>query len=238
MPQSYLRKLSKSLSSFLETLVASGVESILMASEQKSELNQSIEIQQPAISASDRNLSSEWVELRTEVLSCTKCDELTRTRKSIVFGSGNPNADLVFVGEAPGYEEDVQGLPFVGKAGQLLTKMIEAIGMKRSDVFICNVLKCRPPQNRNPHPYEIANCSPYLWRQLEIIKPKLICALGTFAAQTILGSVKPISSLRGIIHECKGFRVICTFHPAYLLRNPFEKRKAWEDLKKVKSELQ
>ena len=168
------------------------------------------------------------------MVHCTKCDELVRNRHSVVFGSGNPNARLVFVGEAPGAEEDRQGLPFVGPAGQLLTKMIEAIGLKREEVFIANVLKCRPPGNRTPKPQEIENCEPYLVKQLALIQPNLICALGTFAAQTLLKTTIPISSLRGKIHDYQGTPLLCTFHPAYLLRNPSEKRKSWEDLKKLK----
>lgn len=177
------------------------------------------------------------IQFRNEVNQCMKCDELAKNRHSVVFGAGNAKAKLVFIGEAPGRDEDEQGLPFVGSAGQLLTKMIEAIGMSRKEVFICNVLKCHPPQNRNPNPEEIMNCSPYLWRQLDLIQPKMICALGKFAAQTLLSSTQTISQLRGTIHDCRGFKLICTFHPAYLLRNPADKRKAWEDLKRVKSEL-
>ncbi|MBI4388401.1 MAG: uracil-DNA glycosylase [Candidatus Omnitrophica bacterium] len=177
------------------------------------------------------------LELRQEVQNCLKCEELCRARTQTVFGAGYAKAKLVFVGEAPGFDEDKQGLPFVGKAGQLLTKMIESIGFKRTDVFICNVLKCRPPQNRNPKPEEVVNCSPYLWKQLDIIKPKLICALGNFASQTLLQTTRSISQLRGIVHESRGTRIICTFHPAYLLRNPSDKRKAWEDLKRVREEL-
>lgn len=175
--------------------------------------------------------------LREEVIHCTKCGELVKNRHSVVFGSGNPQAKLVFVGEAPGAEEDRQGLPFVGPAGQLLTKMIESIGLRREEVFIANVLKCRPPGNRPPKPHEIENCEPYLIAQLSMIRPKLICALGTFAAQTLLKTTTPISSLRGKIHDYHGTPVLCTFHPAYLLRSPAEKRKAWEDLKKLRSLL-
>ena len=178
-----------------------------------------------------------WLGLRKTVLQCVQCSELASTRKTVVFGSGNANAKLVFVGEAPGFEEDVQGLPFVGRAGQLLTKMIEAIGFSRNDVFICNVLKCRPPGNRNPLPAEILNCQPYLTQQLDIIRPKVICALGSFAARTLLKSGAPISQLRGKTYDYGTSKLICTFHPAYLLRNPDDKRKAWEDLKKVRNEL-
>ena len=175
--------------------------------------------------------------LRKTVLQCTKCSELVRTRHQIVFGSGNEKAELVFVGEAPGFDEDQQGLPFVGKAGQLLTKIIESIGLAREEVFICNVLKCRPPQNRNPVPDEIVNCQPYLLKQLELIKPRVICALGSFAAKTLLNSDRSISYLRGRFYEFRGSRLMCTFHPAYLLRNPEDKRKVWEDMKMIRAEL-
>ena len=175
--------------------------------------------------------------LQKRVLRCTQCDELVRNRRTVVFGSGNPHAQLMFVGEAPGAEEDRQGLPFVGAAGQLLTKMIAAIGFNREEVFIANVLKCRPPGNRPPKPLEIENCSPYLAEQISLIRPKILCALGTFAAQTLLKTTAPISSLRGRIHNFMGIHVLCTFHPAYLLRNPAEKRKSWEDLKKLRSLL-
>ena len=190
-----------------------------------------------ASTGASRSDDTEFANLRTEVLACKKCDELARGRSTVVFGSGNAHAELVFVGEAPGFHEDQQGLPFVGRAGELLTKMIEAMGLKRQDVFICNVLKCRPPNNRNPFPEEIINCQPYLERQLDLIKPKVICAMGNFAAQTLLKSVKSISQLRGNIYEFKGIPCLPTFHPAYLLRNPADKRKAWEDLKKIRELL-
>lgn len=175
--------------------------------------------------------------LREEVITCIKCDALAKSRKSVVFGSGNPKAQLVFVGEAPGFDEDEQGLPFVGKAGQLLTKIIEAMGFKRSDIFICNVLKCRPPGNRNPLPDEILNCKPYLTAQLQAIRPKVICALGNFAAQVLLKSELSISELRGKFYEVEGMKIMPTFHPAYLLRNPAEKRKVWADMQLIMREL-
>ena len=176
--------------------------------------------------------------LREKALQCTLCGELAATRKSVVFGAGNVKAKLLFIGEAPGHDEDVQGLPFVGRAGQLLTKIIESIGLTRRDVFIANVLKCRPPGNRPPRPEEILNCEPYLKKQIEWIQPRIICALGTFAAQTLLKTGSPISQLRGRFHDYQGLQVLCTFHPAYLLRNPGEKRKVWEDMKKIKAELE
>lgn len=175
--------------------------------------------------------------LRETVTTCVQCSELAGKRTQVVFGSGNANARLVFVGEAPGHDEDIQGLPFVGPAGQLLTKIIESIGLKREEVFICNVLKCRPPGNRNPLPGEIANCEPYLTAQLDVIEPKIICALGSFAAQTLLKTNASISSLRGRFHSYKGIKLICTFHPAYLLRNPSDKKKVWEDMKTIRAQL-
>lgn len=175
-------------------------------------------------------------DVRTELGDCQRC-ALAGGRTHIVFGAGNPSASLVFVGEAPGAEEDRQGLPFVGRAGQLLTKIIESIGMKREDVYICNVLKCRPPGNRNPEPDEVESCSPFLRKQLETIQPKVVCCMGTFAAQTVLGMKVPISKLRGKFHEIDGIRYMATFHPAYLLRNPEKKRDVWEDMKKIRAEL-
>jgi len=154
-----------------------------------------------------------------------------------VFGVGNPDADLMFVGEAPGADEDVQGIPFVGRAGQLLTKIIEAIGLTRDDVYIANIIKCRPPQNRNPEPDEVATCEPFLFRQVDIIKPKIIVALGKYAAQTLLRTETPISRLRGRQFDYRGAKLIPTFHPAYLLRNPSSKREVWEDMKLVKKLL-
>jgi DNA polymerase len=174
--------------------------------------------------------------IRSDIGDCQRC-KLAPTRNTIVFGSGNPDAEIVFVGEAPGYEEDQQGLPFVGSAGQLLTKIIESIGVRREDAYICNILKCRPPENRNPEPDEVLACSPFLKRQIASIRPKIVCCLGKFAAQTLLQSAAPISRLRGRFHDVDGYRVIATFHPAYLLRSPEKKREVWEDMKQIRAEL-
>ncbi|MEK7872037.1 MAG: uracil-DNA glycosylase, partial [Nitrospirota bacterium] len=174
--------------------------------------------------------------IREEMGDCKRC-KLHQKRKNIVFGTGNEKAGLVFVGEGPGEDEDIEGLPFVGRAGQLLTKIIEAMGMKRSDVYIANIVKCRPPNNRNPEHDEIECCFPFLKRQLEAISPPLIVALGTFAAQTLLGSRERISQMRGRFHSYNGIKVMPTFHPSYLLRNPDEKRVVWEDMKMVMEEL-
>jgi uracil-DNA glycosylase len=170
--------------------------------------------------------------VREELGECTRCP-LSRTRKNLVFGEGSARARLVFVGEAPGEEEDNQGRPFVGRAGQLLTKIIDAMGLKRQDVYICNILKCRPPGNRNPKEEEIKTCEPFLVKQLEAIDPEIICALGTFAAKTLLRAETPISSIRGKFHDYHGRKLMPTYHPAYLLRNPDAKKLVWEDVQKI-----
>ena len=167
---------------------------------------------------------------------CPRC-KLSRSRTNIVFGQGNPKADLMFVGEAPGRDEDEQGLAFVGRAGQLLTKIIEAIGRKREDVYICNVLKCRPPNNRNPEPDEVASCRPFLDEQIRLIAPKVIVTLGTFAAQAILETDESVGRLRGRWQSAGGVRVMPTFHPAFLLRSPERKKDVWEDMKLVRDFL-
>jgi uracil-DNA glycosylase len=172
-----------------------------------------------------------------EMANCQLCP-LAKTRHNLVFGDGNPNAQIVFVGEAPGADEDEQGLPFVGRAGQLLTDIIKAMGLKRKDVYICNILKCRPPGNRNPLPNEIGLCEPYLKKQLQVISPQVICALGTFASQTLLQTDIPISALRGRFHFYEGIKLMPTYHPAYLLRNPSAKKFVWEDVQMIMKELQ
>lgn len=183
------------------------------------------------------SVSKESLEsIRADLQECRRC-KLWSTRTNLVFGSGNPDADLMFVGEAPGADEDAQGLPFVGRAGQLLTKIIESIGLNRSDVFICNILKCRPPGNRNPEIDEIAACEEFLFRQISAMKPKIICALGTFGAQTLLRTTEPIGRLRGRLLEYRGVKLIATFHPAYLLRNPMEKKRVWEDMLVIRKHL-
>ena len=182
-------------------------------------------------------LTAGLAEIRMEIGDCTRC-KLCSTRTNIVFGVGNPNADLMFVGEAPGADEDEQGEPFVGRAGQLLTKIIEAMGFERSDVYIANILKCRPPNNRPPEPDEVATCEPFLFKQIDSIKPKVIVALGTHAAHTLLKIDTPISKIRGQVLDYRGdVKVVPTFHPAYLLRSPDRKRDVWEDMKKVRALL-
>ncbi|MDD4956542.1 MAG: uracil-DNA glycosylase [Candidatus Omnitrophica bacterium] len=174
--------------------------------------------------------------LTEKVASCVKC-HLEAMRRNTVFGEGSETAELMFIGEAPGADEDEQGRPFVGRAGQLLTKIIGSIGLKREDVYIANILKCRPPGNRNPMPTEIATCSPYLVKQIQIIKPRVICALGKFSAQTLLNTDMPISKLRGKFYYYKGIKLMPTYHPAYLLRNSHGKKDVWEDMKMIAKEL-
>ena len=175
--------------------------------------------------------------IRTDIgPNCTRC-KLHKARTNIVFGVGNPKAQLVFVGEGPGRDEDEQGEPFVGRAGKLLTQMIEAMGLRRSDVYICNVVKCRPPENRLPEKDEIATCSPFLFRQLGVIRPKVICCLGSCSAQTMLNTNQGISRFRGEWFDYRGSKLIATYHPAYLLRNPPAKSEVWKDLQKIMAVL-
>ncbi|MHC4661410.1 MAG: uracil-DNA glycosylase [Planctomycetota bacterium] len=174
--------------------------------------------------------------LEKKAQMCRKCD-IGKQRTNLVFGKGNPDAALMFIGEAPGYYEDQQGAPFVGRAGQLLDKIINAIGMKTEDVYIGNILKCRPEGNRNPTPQEITHCTPFLEKQIDIISPKIICALGASAAKTLLSTQKSIGALRGRLHEYRGIPLMPTYHPAYLLRNPADKKKTWEDVRKVRDHL-
>jgi uracil-DNA glycosylase len=193
----------------------------------------------PSPSAAAANSTQLLATLKDEIgPACTRCKLHTLGRKQVVFGVGNPDADLMFVGEAPGADEDEQGEPFVGRAGQLLTKIIEAIGLSRQDVYIANIIKCRPPGNRNPEPDEVEQCEPFLFRQVAAIKPKVIVALGKFAAQSLLRTTDPITRLRGRSFNYRGATLIPTFHPAFLLRNPAAKRDVWEDMKKVRAILQ
>lgn len=185
-------------------------------------------------------MNSESVEdLNNNISSCKKCP-LAKTRTNFVFGTGNPDADVIVVGEAPGAEEDRQGKPFVGRAGQLLTDILKAINFSREEVFICNILKCRPPENRNPLPEEIVHCEPYLIKQLELIKPKMILAVGTFAGQTLLRTKDPLGKMRGKIFDFKAgeikAKLLVTYHPAALLRNPHWKKPTWEDVKLFRKE--
>ncbi len=176
-------------------------------------------------------------DIRRDVGDCTRCT-LCGSRTTIVFGEGNPRARLMFVGEGPGADEDAQGRPFVGRAGQLLTRMIDAMGLRREDVYITNVVMCRPPGNRTPEPDEIATCEPFLFRKIRVIRPDVVVALGAIAAQSLLRTKAPISQMRGHFFDAHGTKVLPTFHPAFLLRSPEKKKEAWEDLKKVRDYLQ
>ncbi len=178
------------------------------------------------------DLADKLSRISEELKGCTRC-RLSKGRTNLVFGEGSERSRLVFVGEGPGFEEDRQGRPFVGRAGQLLDKMIFAIGLERADVYICNVVKCRPPENRTPQPDEAAACSPFLFRQIEALSPKVICALGLSASQALLQTTRSISELRGKEQRFRGIPLVCTYHPAYLLRSPSRKASAWQDLKEV-----
>ena len=190
-----------------------------------------------SVAAGDVSTAKTLRILAQEVAGCTRCHDLACTRTQTVFGVGDPQARLVFLGEAPGADEDKQGEPFVGRAGQLLNKILEACGLRREDVYILNILKCRPPGNRNPLPEESQNCRRYLHRQLELIKPEYICCLGSVAAQNLLETTETIGRLRGSVHKFRGVKVVCTYHPAYLLRNPSAKKQTWEDMKLLMREL-
>jgi DNA polymerase len=211
------------LKSYLEYLKGMGIESLPVSEKL---------LQKPLTSPAPSVASETLADIRNDLGECRRC-KLYRMRKTVVFGEGNPKAALMFVGEGPGYDEDVQGRPFVGKAGQLLTKIIQSIGLQREDVYIGNIIKCRPPQNRNPEPDEIEACHPFVLRQVQAIQPKIICALGTFAAQTLLKTSAKITALRGKLFHLGGIKVIPTYHPAYLLRNPEKKRETWEDMKHI-----
>lgn len=211
------------LRSYLEDLRETGVEGLPYAPAVSVEA---------AVKAVEASPGETMADIRADLGDCRRC-RLCEGRRNIVFGAGDPAARLMFVGEGPGREEDLQGLPFVGEAGQLLTKMIEAMKCHREDVYICNVVKCRPPENRNPAAEEIAACSPFLLRQVKAVAPKVIVALGTFAAQTLLETKEPISRLRGKFHDYHGIPLMPTFHPAFLLRSPEKKREAWSDLQQV-----
>lgn len=187
----------------------------------------SADAEQPENAASANGL--DWNQLRDCVTGCTRC-ELSKSRTNTVFGVGNPNADWLIVGEAPGAEEDRRGEPFIGRAGKLLDEMLRAIGQSRESVFIANILKCRPPNNRDPRQEESAACRPYLERQIELVQPKIILAVGKIAAQNLLGSDEPVGRMRGRHHDLGGIPLVVTYHPAYLLRSPSQKRKSWSDL--------
>ena len=218
-----------SLRNYLEELRESGVDALPYAEPATGA---------PVLSGTEAsNGQSEGLEkIRTELLDCGRC-ALGAARTNLVFGVGNPQARVMFVGEAPGRDEDLKGEPFVGEAGQLLTKIIQAMGFARDDVYICNVLKCRPPNNRNPQPDEIEQCEPFLLRQVRAVGPEVIVCLGTFATHTLLKTKEPISKLRGQFHDYHGIPLMPTFHPAFLLRNPGMKREVWSDVQQVMKRL-
>jgi uracil-DNA glycosylase family 4 len=195
-----------------------------------------LEVEQPVVDEKISTATTLEI-LSTEVAGCTLCHELASTRTQTVFGVGNPKARLCFLGEAPGADEDLQGEPFVGRGGQLLNKIIEACRLQREDVYILNILKCRPPGNRNPTPGEADNCRQYLLRQLDLIQPEFICCLGAVAAQNLLRTTDAIGKLRGKVHDYRGISVVCTYHPAYLLRNPSAKKYTWDDMKMLMREM-
>jgi uracil-DNA glycosylase family 4 len=221
---------------YIESQLRDGYVSEPLITPKVQPFNRQTSMPKPQQPLSETNLTGSLDDIQKQLGICTRC-QLSKGRKNIVFGTGNAKADLVIVGEAPGRDEDQQGEPFVGQAGKLLTDIIAAIGLSRSDVYICNVIKCRPPNNRPPEPVEIETCSPFLHAQLASIGPKMICTLGKFATQVLLQSQRPISSLRGNFHEYRGIPVMPTFHPAFLLRNPAAKKDVWEDMKKLHAEL-
>jgi len=246
-PAAELREIAARVRTQLEVRGRSGLQGVSRRPSRRVAAAPPVESAVAVVHAHDRNTSGESAGaapvgargltlVREEIGDCQRC-RLCGGRQNIVFGVGNPQAHLVFVGEAPGADEDQQGEPFVGKAGQLLTKMIEAMGYRREDVYICNVIKCRPPGNRNPEPDEVAACEPFLKKQLAALRPRMIVTLGKFAAQCLLRDDTPISRLRGNFRTYEGVSLMPTFHPAYLLRDPSKKKEAWTDLKAVNAAL-
>lgn len=237
--QEKYRKELESLKKFIECDINLGLEELLVPKEERG--HKEIEEKNEVHGSKDKGSNNigdymNLEDLKKDVLKCNMCG-LHSSRKNLVFGEGNPKAQLMFIGEAPGRDEDVQGKPFVGRAGKLLTKIIEAMGLKREDVYIANILKCRPPNNRNPKPDEINACINHLKSQIRIIQPKVICALGTFSAQRLLEEETPISKLRGRFYLYEGIKFMPTYHPAYLLRNSSQKKIVWQDMKLIMKEL-
>lgn len=235
------RQVLKALRGYLQDLLETGVEGLPIVSEESvvfdHEKNDPVPSQAASVETPIAPAAESLKDIRIALENCSLCS-LGSTKTKLVFGVGNPHARLVFVGEAPGRDEDLQGVPFVGRAGELLTSMIQRMGMERDDVYICNVLKCRPPNNRNPLPEEVEKCQPFLLRQLKAIGPDIIVALGTFAAQTLLGTKEPISKLRGRFHDYHGIPLMPTFHPSFLLRNGPEMRwVVWEDMVQVLAQM-
>lgn len=237
-PQSELLQLVRALRGHILTKLNTGGDLSFLRVEETFAHEKGAQERYLHYSAVDQNITepSTLARIREELGDCRRC-HLYKGRRNIVFGEGCESPPLVFVGEAPGVDEDRLGRPFVGRAGQLLTRIIAAMGLKREEVYICNILKCRPPDNRNPLPEEIKACEPFLRRQIAALRPKLICALGTFAAHTLLGTEVPITILRGNFQNYQGIRLMPTYHPAYLLRNEAAKKLVWEDMQKVMKAL-
>lgn len=219
-----IRDIVSDLKSYLEYLKGMGIKGL--------PISQTMSNEDRSNPSSTSRTGSPLKEIRNELGDCRRC-KLYRTRRTIVFGEGNEKARLMFIGEGPGYDEDVQGRPFVGRAGQLLTKIIQSMHLQRDEVYIANIVKCRPPENRNPEPDEIESCSPFLLRQIHSIQPRIICALGTFSAQTLLKTTAKITALRGKLYDLGNIKVIPTYHPAFLLRNTNKKKDVWEDMKRI-----
>lgn len=239
MSENELQSLLSSLRGYLSELRETGVDGLPFAMGRSTQVpvpESPREAQECGVVDKAGFLEESLEAVRQELGDCRRCD-LGGRRTNLVFGVGNPEARVAFVGEAPGRDEDLKGEPFVGEAGQLLDRIIQAMGFSRDEVYICNVLKCRPPGNRNPLPAEIEACQPFLLRQIKAVGPEVIVALGTFAAQTLLASREPISRLRGRFHDYHGIPLMPTFHPAYLLRNPAMKREVWDDMKAVMRKL-
>ena len=254
MAQSQADRTKQALRQQLESLAAAGVRQVpsakgaLSAAKNRparpappptlsDEQQQLVEAEIESAAAPDCSDAPTLAVLQQEVAACTRCGELASTRTQTVFGVGNPQARLCFMGEAPGADEDRLGEPFVGRAGQLLNKILEACKLERDDVYILNTIKCRPPGNRNPAPDESQNCRRFLNRQLELIHPEFICCLGSVAAQNLLDTTETIGRLRGRVHAYRGINVVCTYHPAYLLRNPSAKKQTWDDMKLLMREM-
>jgi len=221
----------KDIKNYIELEKASGVDELMLGSIIRHKDSES-----SSLAGFAQEKKAILDDLKNRALECKEC-ALCNSRRNLVFGEGNPDAELMFIGEAPDLQEDIQGKPFVGKAGALLTKIIEAMGLKRDDVYIANCLKCRPPHNRNPLPSEIIACREFFMKQIQIIEPKVICCLGKFASQTVLMSDESITELRGNFFDFESRKVMPTFHPAYLLGNPQEKRLVWEDMKQIRDYL-
>jgi DNA polymerase len=221
----------------LEEMKRNGITHVDVSRETLDQLGRPAAVQPISAPREAARSATELSVIETRAKACTKCRELSSCRQSVVFGVGSATAEIMFIGEAPGADEDAQGIPFVGRAGQLLTKIVEAMGCRREDVYIANIIKCRPPQNRTPLPEEVANCLPYVLSQIELIQPKVIVALGATALRALLDVQLGITKMRGHWYVFRDIPIMPTFHPAYLLRNPAAKREVWDDMKSVLEKL-